>query len=110
MIPALFQTTSTSLKPLGTRMKIDFSQPILDLDDKDVGLTLGTAAIQAMLTAFPEDHNMPATDKVRLFELSLKIKGGNADDLPVEDIAFIKARIGRVFAPIVVGRAFAMLG
>lgn len=94
-------------------MKIDFSQPILDLDDNEIaGLTLGSAAIQAMMTAYPDDHNMPATDKVRLFELSLKIKKGGdlLDDYPVEDIAFIKARIGKAFAPIVVGRAFAMLG
>lgn len=90
-------------------MKIDFSQPILDLDDKEVGLTLGAAAIQAMMSPIREDESMPATEKVRLFELSLKIKAGDAD-LPVEDIAFIKGRIGKIFAPLVVGRAFAMLG
>lgn len=90
-------------------MKIDFSQPILDLDDKEVGLTLGSAAIQAMMSPVKEDESMPAAEKVRLFELSLKIKAGDAD-LPVEDIAFIKARIGKIFAPLVVGRAFAMLG
>lgn len=91
-------------------MKIDFSQPILDLDDKEVGLTLGGAAIQAMMTPTKEDDTMPASEKVRLFEISLKIKGAAEIDIPVEDIAFIKGRIGKLFAPLVVGRAFAMLG
>lgn len=90
-------------------MKIDFSQPILDLDDKETGLTLGGAAIQAMMSPIAGDERMEATEKVRLFELSLKIKGGESE-IPVEDIAFIKARIGKVFAPLVVGRAYAMLG
>ncbi|MER9188288.1 hypothetical protein [Mesorhizobium australicum] len=91
-------------------MKIDFSQPILDLDDAETGLTLGSAAIQAMMTPMRDDENMQASEKVRLFELSLKIKGNSKIDLPVEDVAFVKARIGKVFAPLVVGRAHAMLG
>ena len=90
-------------------MKIDFSQPILDLEDKETGLTLGSASIQAMMTPINGDDQMPAGEKVRLFELSLKIKGGTTD-FPVEDIAFIKARIGTMFAPLVVGRAYALLG
>lgn len=90
-------------------MRIDFSQPILDLDDTETGLTLGTASIQAMMTPAKGDEELAAGEKVRLFEIALKIKAG-ADDLPVEDVAFIKARIGKLFAPLVVGRAYAMLG
>ncbi|MER9000000.1 hypothetical protein NKJ52_20620 [Mesorhizobium australicum] len=91
-------------------MKIDFSQPILDLENAETGLTLGTAAIQAMMTPTREDENMQASEKLRLYELSLKIKANGNVDMVVEDVAFIRARIGKVFSPLVVGRAFAMLG
>lgn len=90
-------------------MKIDFSQPILHIDGTDTGLTLGTASIQAMITPWPGDQDMPATDKVRLFDISLKVHAGGEIDLPVEDLALLKARIGKVSPQLVVGRAYAML-
>lgn len=88
-------------------MKIDFTQPILDLDGNETGLTLGEVSKHAVLSALQGDEHMPATEKVSLFELALKVKMN--DELSVEDVAAIKGRIGKACLPLVVGRAFALL-
>jgi len=95
-------------------MKINFNQPIKQLDGKVVKdstgeLTLKSIAIGA-LSNIGQDENPSAEEKVKWYDLTLKIYNAKGElDVSVEDVALLKARIGKGFVPLVVGRAYEML-
>lgn len=91
-------------------MKIDFSAPIRNFEgDAIENLTLGTASIQSLMTPVKGDEDMPVLDKVRYFKLASALHGAAEIDLPIEDVALIKERVGKVFTVLVVGRVFELL-
>jgi hypothetical protein len=47
--------------------------------------------------------------KYRLYTLAQKVSAGGSVELPVEDVAILKQKIGENFAPMVVGRAYDLL-
>jgi hypothetical protein len=95
-------------------MKIDLSAKILDLKgkplpDADEELTLGSVICAATINQTPDEKDMKASDKVRLFQLAERAVVGGEQDFTLEDAAFVKERIGRMFGPLVVGRAYKLL-
>lgn len=105
-------------------MKINFTvklvgldgQPVLekDTDGQTKMVTLATVAVNALLAPLVDMRGQPeqldGLTKVRHATLAESIfKATDAVDLKVEDIALIKERIGRAFAPLVVMRAWALL-
>ncbi|KTQ97767.1 hypothetical protein NS226_03760 [Aureimonas ureilytica] len=94
-------------------MKIDFTATIRDLEDKPLkreggegDLTLADVCIMGMLT--PADNDLSGAEKARRFGLALRIKQGE-EDWTVEDLSTLKASIGAIFTPLVVGRSWALL-
>jgi hypothetical protein len=67
------------------------------------GMVLSQAALQVGVAG---DDKMTGEEKVRLFNLAMTVAGAkNGEiDLPVEDVAYIKTRIGKMFPPLIVGR------
>lgn len=62
------------------------------------------------LLSMSADSKMLGDEKVKRYDLSLKIHNSNRKlDLKVEDIALIKKLIGEVYPPLVVGQAFKIL-
>jgi len=95
---------------------IDFGEQLTGLDGKglvekanghEVELTLSLVAINALLAMLPEEHALPATDKVRRFVIATKAVG--QAELTAEEIAIVKACIGRAYGPLVVARAWQLL-
>ncbi len=95
-------------------MQLDLDEKILDLEgkplkDADKDMTLCSVVCAAMLATVPEDQNLPADKKVKMFRLAqIAIKRGK-QDLPIEDVAFLKERIGKLYGPLVVGRVYDIL-
>lgn len=108
-------------------MKINLDQPILDFKgnpvlienskDKDP-LTLKSAFFTALSEPALETNaqgqnvpeQLPADQKMRMYKLCNTIINGGEVDLSVEDIAFIKERVGKVFiSPLVYGRVSEIL-
>jgi hypothetical protein len=99
-------------------VKIDFSAILLNLNDSPLmqpadangvsqPATLAWVASEALLRATEEKD---AQVKYKYYSLALKIGGGGVHDLKAEDVALIKQKVGEQFAPLVVGRAFDLLG
>lgn len=103
-------------------MLIDFSAPILDLfgrpcieagtgsngtDPKN--LTLATVASSALTAAIPDEPNQSAAVKVQRFGLALRVAAGGSVDLKAEEVAMLKDLIGKLYQPLVVGRAYDLL-
>ena len=100
-------------------MKIDFSAILLNLNDSplmqppdargiaDVPATLAWVTSEALLRATDEKDGQ---QKYKLYALAMKVGSGGEHDVKAEDVALIKRKIGEQFAPLVVGRAFDLLG
>ena len=86
-------------------------------DDKDeqalVGgkpFTLRDAAKQALILTYGDEQNLPAEEKVKRYDLYLKVKEAtDPAELTVEDVALVKKVIGKAYAVLTVGQAFRML-
>ena len=101
---------------------VDFSKPILDLkgavvvscprEKPDCGavLTLADVAQTALQASFQDEQSLPATDKIKRFELALRIEQTKVDPkLSVEELALIKQLVAKAFPPLTVGRAYELL-
>lgn len=107
-------------------MKIDFSTALTGLTGEPIRtpnedgtpgevMTLGLMAINVLLTTLIDERtgqpeNVAPVEKVRHAKLAQDIFSAKAPlDLPAEDIALLKDRIGRAGAPLAVARAWAIL-
>lgn len=98
--------------------RIDFTAPLLRLDGKPMRasdakdapvMTLGDAAVGALEAVTEEDRNTAGIDKFKRDQLARKVFEKRDAVLTVEEIALIKDRIGKVYAPSVIGAAWPML-
>lgn len=98
-------------------MKINFSAVITNLDGKPMkqpalegadspDATLAWIAAEAMLRSVTDKEGEA---KYKVYSLAMKIGGGGEIDLPPEEIALIKAKVGEAYGPLIVGRAFDLL-
>lgn len=97
-------------------MKIDFSKPILDLDDRpvpdEVGegvLTLAKCAERALTFPHQKDQELPGDKKVGRAVLAQLIHKNPVQDLTAEQVAEVKDLINRMYSAIVVMRAYEIL-
>lgn len=87
-----------------------FTQPTMQNGERvSVPVTLGMIAADKILaTATEEDREISAFEKCRRGNLALQIYSGEAD-LSIEDVAFIKTRIGELCDPLLVARCWAII-
>lgn len=103
-------------------MKINFDSNFKDLDgnevkDRQVGLdgkitesvaTLGRVAANALLAITDADRDMTGEIKVKRYDLAMRVIRGDIS-LKAEEVADIKAAIGKHYSPLIVGQAWRML-
>jgi hypothetical protein len=98
-----------------TQLKDIDGQPLLDNIieaglPKQVPVTLARIAANALLQNYPDEANLAGAEKVKRFELAMKVSSAKkAIPLVAEDIALIKERIAKAYGPLVVGRAWQLL-
>lgn len=102
-------------------MKVEFSQLIVDLENQPIHdnqgdptksgpvLTLARASVNALLAIYRGEEGIDGTEKVRRFNLAQRIVDGGVVDLAAEDVVLIKTLLSKLYGPLVVGRAYAML-
>lgn len=96
-------------------MKIDFSQPILDLSGKPCKGTdgkdssLSSICVDALLLNFIGEENLPKVEKLKRGKLAEKVYGQAEIDVTVEDAALLQTLVAKAYGPLVVLRADAML-
>ena len=92
-------------------MKIKLAAVMTDLFGKpikngEIDFLLSDVCMNALLS--PDDEKEPE-EKVRRYKLAVKCSNGKDPELSVEDIALLKKLIGRVYPPLIVGRAYEIL-
>ena len=93
----------------------NFCQDLLDLegeplkDQQGAAVTLQNASVNALLGQ-TQDENPDGTEKAKRFVLAMKIHNVKEPvDVTAEEVALIKKLIGKIFTPLVVGRAYELL-
>lgn len=95
-------------------MKVNVLDTIKNYDGSDLvnsegkAVTLRDVISQACNTVLPSE-DLQAEEKTKLFQISMAVHNGEVVNLPVEQVATIKERIGRVYTPLVYGRASELL-
>ncbi len=98
-----------------TKMKIDFTQVLKDLDGKaikgpDGDITLGFICVDALLAPLKGETERPnADDTIRKYEFAKAIHKGEEMDLKAEDIVLLKGRILKTRTTLIYGITSDML-
>jgi len=93
-------------------MKIKLNEVLKDIDGKtslklqNKVMTLKDVSIQAILT--PGKDERPE-QKYKNYEIFRKLSEGGEIDLSVEDISYLKRKIGELFPPLIMGQAWDIL-
>ena len=92
----------------------NFSAKILDLNGKPVvddgkEVTLGDVAVRALMSLAQDEQSLAGEEKFKRFALAMRLKDGGEVAVSAEDIAMLKKLIGKLYTPLVVGRAFPLL-
>lgn len=95
-------------------MKVDFSTAILDLTGKPLvenenPITLGSISCTALTALAPDESQLAAATKVSRFRLALIASTGGEQDITPEQLVELKDLVGKLFAPLVVGRVYEIL-
>lgn len=73
-------------------------------------VTLKSVAIAALTAIFDDERNLSGEEKVKRWELAMKVKnGGDLVELRTDEIVMIKKLIGKAFGPVVCGQAWQIL-
>jgi hypothetical protein len=105
----------------------DFSAKILDMDGRpfidDVKCPADTAgkrkceddvvlaniAVRALMASYQDETNLAGEEKFKRYALAMKIKDGGDVSVSAEEVSLLKRLIGKLYTPLVVGRAFPLL-
>lgn len=97
-------------------MRVDFNRTLVDfmghtvLDRDGSPMTLRKASSFALVAALPGDDKAGLDDKLTREGLAARIWQGDAKDLPIEQVAIVKARINIAFpSPLLVAAAIRIL-
>ncbi len=101
-------------------MKIDMTKPIknligVNLENPESKLkkkepfTMRIVCTNSLLTPTQDDKNIDGNEKARRFELAMRVYTEDEIDLNVDELKLIKDLIGRLYSPLVVGRAYQIL-
>ncbi len=72
-------------------------------------LILSTVTVRGLDSILPDEMSLPSEEKVKRYLLAGQILMQPQCELAPDVVALIKARIGRMYGPLIVGQAFEML-
>ena len=91
-------------------MKIDVTVPMRNLDGEPVpDSSLRLIITESLLGVLRGDEGLDGPRKADLYALAFRIHHDDKPDLKAEEISLIKERIGRAYAPLIVGMSYKLL-
>lgn len=81
---------------------------VKDADGTD--FTLKKVCVRSLLSQADGEKNIKPEDKLKRYQLAMKVNdAGGIIELKIEEVAELKKAIGRIFSPLIMGRAYDML-
>jgi hypothetical protein len=100
-------------------MKLKIDQPVLNYDgsnvelpDKANSILTFRTVIENTLNSHDEKHPLTAEKKLHAFQIGVKLFSKKLEqyDLTVDQVGFIKERVGLFYGPVVYGRFLELIG
>ncbi len=95
-------------KPIKNLIGVNLENPESKLKEKEP-LTMRIVCTNSLLTPTQDDKNIDGNEKAKRFELAMRIYTEKEIDLDIDELKMIKDLIGRLYTPLVVGRAYQIL-
>ena len=95
-------------KTIKNLIGVDLENPESKLKEKEP-LTMRIVCTNSLLTPTQDDKNIDGNEKAKRFELAMRIYTEDEIDLNVDELKLLKDLIGRLYTPLVVGRAYQIL-
>lgn len=93
---------------LGSQLKTLEGEMLPDLQGNPA--VLRGVCIEALMAQFEDERNLSGEEKLKRFELALKIKQAvDPAEFTAEEIALMKKLIGKGYGPLIVGQTWKML-
>lgn len=94
-------------------MKVLVNQDILNYENQPIvengNNVTYRAVFAAALNTYAQDEQPEAKDKAEAFAISNKLFGSDEVELSVSEAALVIERVGKLYSPLVYGRAVALL-
>lgn len=95
-------------------MNVNLNTVLVNIDGKplkklDKDLTLKIIITDALLQMNPDERNLSADEKLKRYELALKIRKNDAISLESDDTVLIKMLINKVYGTLVIGQTHSLL-
>lgn len=102
---------------MATAAPIDVTQRIVQLDGKDfkdandkvVEFTLQKIIEDSLLGSYQDEQGLAGTEKMKRFQLAVKVHGSKAVTLTAEEISLIKTLVGKGYNALIVGQVWKMI-
>jgi len=107
-------------------MRIDFDRALTTLDGEALkyaveacsacgrpreerSRTLRNACVDGLMATSPQDQAITGEEKVRRYQLAVRIHEGGVVEVSPEDVVLVRERVALLFGSIVVGQVWPML-
>lgn len=91
--------------------RVGVAERSADVEDLhgDREVTIGSIAVNALLTPYEDERNLSGDDKVKRFRLAQSIHDAVGEiEVTVEQVALLKSLIAKAYTPLIVGQAWVM--
>ncbi len=95
-------------KTIKNLIGVDLENPESKLPKKEP-LTMKIVCTNSLLTQTQDDQNINGNEKAKRFELAMRVYTEKEIDLDIDELKMIKDLIGKIYGPLVVGRAYQIL-
>lgn len=72
-------------------------------------MSLKRAAVNALQAMFEDERNLDGAEKLKRWQLAMKVHAGGEVELTIDDLALIKRLVGKLYGPAVVGPVWSAL-
>lgn len=79
------------------------------IDHEGSVFTLKRASVNALLTPFDDERNLPGEKKLERYKLASRIYAGGNIDVTAEEISLLKDLLSKAYSALIVGQAYIAL-
>lgn len=108
-IPLNSQKECVIIDQAGNFIKDNQDRELIKIVKTDDPFTLKQACVDALLMNTQDEKKISGTDKMKRFELSIKLYKGGSIDLKSEEITLLKELIGENYGSLIVGQVYLLL-
>jgi hypothetical protein len=90
----------------------DFSGKLIELGDKEKIVLTFRTVIENTLNSQSEQYPLTSEKRLQAFQIALKLFSKKLDEytLTIDQVAFIKERVGLFYGPVIYGRFLELIG